>query len=540
MANRNLNFTPNVTRVVPELPDSTGLGFAEVAAQIAASSAESKLVANTAKVQVELKKLDSQFRLQYAHDPENADGLKALAENRSAVIEQYGSEVPLVLRGTWQQKTTDLSTQSSASNELWAVEQNYTNTVNNVNSSIGTYLGAAGEDGRAFGASKSSDLTAILGYSNARQELESFGVPNLGQQKTQDLLKTFNDDYIKSFVSGVIESNPQKGVELLDNDVIRKSMTPEQYTKFRSSAEGRARAVARNIEQGGVLRTISNGNKMLADGGTNMSYADLQDADLSEEARSYFESLNGFQGTGKRGGFTPEDKAGYQMAIFDAVAKMKEDKNMDAASLRVVQDHVYRAMNKGAITQAEGLEYIKQIVDPFVAQKQQEMEKFGERKWFGDSFGLEGVDKFYEDNVQKPVENLNKDTRRSVEASNAVNKSNLYQYYWEGLVKEADARGMTVADLNVKLNLGDRGKVYAAAQTYAQESFLKDRHPSLRTLPDLPNYVLSGGKMIQGMAGPRNVKPVATVAKPFQEMRHKKTGEVYRVYPNGKIEKAPQ
>jgi hypothetical protein len=537
MAQRNLNFTPEVTNVVPENIDTTMSAIASVGAELAEQSAKAKMLAASAQVQTEFKKLDSQYRLQYADDPTNADGMRALSEQRQQVVDTYGEGIPLLWKRQWNMQATDIAQQSSLQNDLWGVEQQRTNVVKNINDSMNTYLMSAQIDGAAFGKDNKAVLSGSLNYLDARGRLEETGTPVIGAQKTRELLENFDSDYVKTFVSGVVESNPQRGLELLDRPEIKDTFTkPEEYQKFRQSTEARAKAVYKNQLDGGVLASIKRSNELLRGGGA-MTYAQLQDEDLTPEAREYFEGLNGFRGTGKRGGFTPEDKAGYELAIFDAVSRLQTDKNMDAASVRVVQDAIYKGMNVGAITQGQGQEYISQIVEPLIARKEEAMKQYGEYKWFDDSIGFDGIEEFFENNVQRSTEGLNKDTARAVASGNQVNKANLYDYYFGALSARAQTAGVPVGDLS-RLPRVQRNKIYAEAQTAAQTAFLRDRHPALRTMPDVPNFVYSNGQLIQGATGPRDVKAVKTAQPTFKLQKDDKTGDIYRVYPNGQQELA--
>lgn len=535
MADRNLNFSPRVNSFVPENVEG---GVLETVAQIgngiAEVSTQGKLMAATAKASAGLKNLDSQYRLQWAHDPTNEEGLAELKEKRSQLIDEIGKGVPLIGSRTWQDKATQLSLQSDASNEVWGQEQKVVNTVNDVNDSIQTYLGNAVLDGQAYGKNGSAELSSALGYMDAVKDLQTFGMPILGQQKMGDLLKGFQGDYIKTFVTGVVESNPSKALQLLDNNDIKQHIPPEQYIKFRSAVENRAKHVMRMQGEAQVLTGLKTENNLLARGG-QANYTDLQQTKMSEPAREYFESLNGFRGSGKRGGFTPEDKAGFQMAIFDSVTKLSKDPNIDAQSVRVVQDAVYKAMNAGAITQDQGLGYVKQILDPMIAKKEKTMATFGKNTWGGDDIGFDGIQEFYDANVRKPIEGLSKDELRSVQVSNRVNKANLYDYYWGALEKAASSMNKTVAELG-SLPQEDRMRIYSAAQTSAQATYLRTRYPALRTLPDTPNMVLDLTGMVQGVLGERNLKPQAKVASPFKLQHNPKTGQYRRVYADGRTE----
>ena len=151
MAQRNLDFSPDVTNVVPEAVDKTLSVVSAIGANIAEQSAKSKILAANAQVQSEFKKLDANFRLQYADDPTNADGLKALSEQRQEIIKSYGEGIPLLWKRQWSTDAGDLALQSSIGNDLWAAEQQRVNVVKNFNTAKDTYLTSAQADGMAFG-----------------------------------------------------------------------------------------------------------------------------------------------------------------------------------------------------------------------------------------------------------------------------------------------------------------------------------------------------------------------------------------------------
>ena len=128
----------------------------------------------------------------------------------------------------FRNKTTELTKASDLSNYGWAQVQQKRNVVNGVNNTIKTYVDAANKDGMAFAASDVSDPSMVLGFLTARQNIEGFGNPVLGPEKTQALLKNFNQDYIKSFVAGVAETSPVKAAQLLEQDSIKQNFTTQE------------------------------------------------------------------------------------------------------------------------------------------------------------------------------------------------------------------------------------------------------------------------------------------------------------------------
>lgn len=229
MANRDLNFTPTVTQVTPEEPNNgLVLGIADIAAKVADASEQSKVLANTAQAHVAFKTADMQFRQQYADDPTNPEGIKALAESRKNITDSLGENISPFYQREWQKQTTDLATQSQVSNEAWAFKQQQRNTINNFQVTAKTYTDTANRDGQAYGAGGDLDPAAIMNYATAQQGLVSTASNVLGADKAQELAKNFKSDYIKSFVSGVAENSPAKAAQMLADPTIKANFTTEE------------------------------------------------------------------------------------------------------------------------------------------------------------------------------------------------------------------------------------------------------------------------------------------------------------------------
>lgn len=222
MADRNLNFSPDVTNVTPELPDNSIIsGVSAIAENIAEQSATTKALAATAATQVKFRQLDSEFRLQYASDPTNALGLKNLTASRQAFVNENAQNVPAMTQRAYTDKAIELGQASDASNTLWTTHQQVRNTVNNMQSARVTYLNEANNSGRDFATSGNVDLSSALNYLGANQSIQEFANPVLGADKTAAFLKTFNSDYVKSFVAGVAEISPKQAAALLDDPNIK-------------------------------------------------------------------------------------------------------------------------------------------------------------------------------------------------------------------------------------------------------------------------------------------------------------------------------
>lgn len=222
-----MNQNPNVTHVVAEEPGTLAVGIAHIGAKAAESSEESKLLMYGAQMHAQYKALDSKFRMDYADNPQDPQGLRDLAESRQQLAASYSDKISSFYTRKWQEKTADLASQSDISNEAWSVQQNYHNTINNTNTAMKTYLDMGNKDGQAFGATESTDGSNVMNFLTARQQLTDFAGPTLGKDKAGAILKNFDADYVKSFVSGVAENNPVKAEQLLEMPEIKQHFSTQ-------------------------------------------------------------------------------------------------------------------------------------------------------------------------------------------------------------------------------------------------------------------------------------------------------------------------
>ncbi len=539
MAQRDTIFTRDVTEVAVDKTSGQDLGaLADLGEGIVAASQEAKINQNISAIQNDLAGLEEKYKIESQGDP--LGGLEKYKADRQKIFDQYGKNIDPFFQRQFEDATFNIAKTNDAQTRAWAYQQTHKNTIASVNDTMTNYFKLASGDGTAYGKGSTNQLVAMTNFEQARRALEQYGNNNLGETTTKEMMKTFSDDYMKSFISGAVESNPSKALKLMDDpDVKNAFQDPQQYLQFKGAIETRAKRVQKNFVQGGILATVHNDNAPLAKGGS-LSYAEIQQGDFTPAAKEYYEQLNGFAGSGKRGGFTPEDKAGYRMAIYENVQKLVNDKEMDASSVRVLQDSIYRGMAKGAISQSDGLGLIEQVTNPLIEKKKKAMSKFSDDSWFRDDIGFGGINEYYDKNVALKADGIPKSAKAqlgAVNTANLVNKDKLYNYYMGAVTARAERLGVPLANIP-DLPAVDRKKIYADSQTDAIKLFLQDKHPSLRTMPDIPNLVYNKkGELVQGMTGPRNLKATGAAKASFKLQKDDKTGEIFRVYPDGKMEK---
>lgn len=335
MANRDLDFSPTVTTDVEAAPEN-GLvtGIVGLAAKIADTNEQSKLLINSTKLHAGYKQLDAQFRMDYAGDPNNKEGLAKLGEDRQTLAESLGGDIGPFYQRQWGEKTAELATQSDISNDVWTVNQNHVNTVANFNTSVKGYTDMANKDGQAYGISGATDGGNIMNFLTARNNLEQFGNKNLGVPKTEEMLKVFNSDYVKSFVSGTAEHSPERAAELLNDPKISENFTTED----RGDMIAQINKVKKQQELGKSLQLTSN----------NSALPDI----VNDPNLSYYEKRSQIDKMDMEGSVTPKAAASARRVI-------KSSDDLDSQTdTPIMADTINKIYDLNANASASGSDYL--------------------------------------------------------------------------------------------------------------------------------------------------------------------------------------
>lgn len=236
MVERNISNIPQVTNVTP----ATSAGTMEDAIgnagqEIIKAQQQSLIVNNFSKANMDLNDAKLKFQSDYAQDP--MGGVKAYQQYREDTLNTYGDQISPFFRGVWNQESKNMGVRDDMQMNGWAYAQLRQNTVTGINSAISTNLGQANTDGANYGSGKISDIDAVLNAAPSRELLSQFGGSNLGVAKTSGLLNNYDNDYFKSFISGVAQTNPQKAAQLLDSDTFKDKFTTEDRNEFAALIE---------------------------------------------------------------------------------------------------------------------------------------------------------------------------------------------------------------------------------------------------------------------------------------------------------------
>tara|TARA_R110000851_G_scaffold246062_1_gene398764 strand:- start:4858 stop:6495 length:1638 start_codon:yes stop_codon:yes gene_type:complete len=525
MANRDLSNFRQVTNQVVENKNELLTSAAKVGEQILRSNEEAKIANGVSKAQLEVSALENQYRIDFQGDP--LGGMDQFKKDRKAIFDEVGKGISPLYGRDWAAKSRAIAERGDASQQAWGIKQSRVNTVSAVNETMTNNFKQASNDGQTFGLSDESDVEAFVNFGTSLENISEFATNNLGSETSKGMLESYEEDYLKSFISGVSETSPHKALGLMETDQVKDGFRDiQQFQKFKRSVEIRANRFDKANKQRAGAQSLSNANSLMSQVG-KMGYADLQKSfaqfDDMPEAKAFYEEVNGYANTKKS--LSAEEKADGANKFHSFFAEIIGKDGINNNDLKLLQEGVYAGMRKRVLTESEGFGLLNQVLDPVINEQKERAGKFEAGKWdpFVENLGLDTL----RDEIKKTsgVGNLTRKPTAEQEFNLKKTSNSMYKTYLETLSKEATSRGTTIAGLS-GLGGEEETKIYNKALTKAKEANLRSKYPSLSNVKteNLPSSVIENGKKVPtGLGGKTTGATVAsTTTKIFTD---KTTGE---------------
>lgn len=256
MAQRDTTNFREVTQVVAKNPNTLLSAGAEIGAEIMRQGQEAKINENMSKAQIELSALENKYQIDFENDP--LGGMDEYKQNRQAIFDNLGEQISPLYRKYWNDAARKITLQNDATQQGWALKQTRVNTVKAVNASMKNNFLQANLDGQKFGKSDESEINAYINFENSKSALAAFGNKNLGETTTTAMLSDYGKDYMKSFISGVADSNPKKAAELLASDQVKGMFKSDEI----DTMENIVRKSQKRAEIGSLFQEMQNEDKV--------------------------------------------------------------------------------------------------------------------------------------------------------------------------------------------------------------------------------------------------------------------------------------
>lgn len=483
VANRDLSSTQfrQVTKQVVENPNELIQTGAAIAETILRQRQEAKVTQGVSQAQLELGKLDNQYRIDFEHDP--MGGLEAYKADRDKIYSEIGKGISPLYGRDWLAKTTAISTRNDATMQAWALKQSRINTIDSVNDTMKNNFKQASNDGQTFGLSDESEIEAFVNFGTSMEALDEYAAKNLGQETAENLLETYEQDYLKSFISGVAETNPRKALQIAEDERVADAFTDnDQLFKFKSGLEARVKRFDKANKQKSQASGMRATNSLLNEVG-NMGYAEMQqrfsEFNVSPAAQAFYEDVSGYANTKRR--LSAEEKADGKTKFHAFMSQIVGKDDLTNDDIQLLQDAVYTGMKKQVLAKNEGYSLLNDLLDPVLEAQSNRADKFETGKWnpFEQNLGLDtlnqeitkitGADNF---TLRKTGDNAG--TIKSSEQQFILNKNAnlMYDTYLQSLQEQAEVRNTTVSGLG-SLPYKEEVEVYNKALDTAKRTFNK-------------------------------------------------------------------
>ncbi len=219
------NYRNSIEQVAP-LDTSPMQTLATAGQKIIEADQKAKINENFSAAQLDITKLTEKYQIENQDDPFGA--MKEYQSKRNEILAGYGEDISPFFKKQWMDSSRPLVKSSDVQNETWAFKQTRINTIDRINQSMKNNFEQANIDGRNFALGKSTDLDALTNFKVSRDQLASYGVEQIGTHGTEKLLKDYNSDSMKSFITGVAEINPQQAAEMLDSEGVKEHFTTKE------------------------------------------------------------------------------------------------------------------------------------------------------------------------------------------------------------------------------------------------------------------------------------------------------------------------
>ena len=544
MAQRDLTTFRQVTQQVVEQPDQLLQAAAGIAEKVIRQGEEAKLAEGFSVAQLDLSALDSQYKIDFQGDPTNKDGVAKYKADRQAIYDNLGKNMSPLYRRQWQDGTRKLTERNDVVMQAWGLKQTQVNTIASVNNIMKNGLSQAASDGAAVGNGTMSIEDALVNYVNTRENITAYAENNLGEVTGGETVKSYDEDHMKTLISGISETDPVEASRILDNDAVKDSFDgPAQWRKMKKDVDNRVLNVGKIRVEKEVLSAMTSENSLFAQSSERqIPYAELQQAyardGTSKAAQSVINKMNGYAPSGGSQ-LTAEEKVIFNNDLFDDIASLEGAEGVTPADIKGLQDRVYEGLNNKSITSAAGRSALRQLLEPSVNSMSEAMETFSRDTWVPfDEIGFKKVRKTFDSKFKIDEEDSSL-SKRQLNKVNNLNKQRLYQSYNDALI-DLMPDGVPIADIST-LSSRQRNKILKDAQTtalndYATKSF-GFQPKDTDTEQDVLNAIQSNQEAEQRSAGQDVIdKAYQTPPTANFKIMVDASGNRARVFDDGRIE----
>jgi hypothetical protein len=568
---RDLSTYNRVSSVAPK-QSNTALGdaisgLAEMSVNIIKQEQASNMTKLYSDMQLELNELDHAIKVDYESNPQLAQ--EKYKESFTKIVDRYGANVSPSLTRDWEASVNKVKTTSLLQMQNWGFKQGQINTTRNIASSLDNIYKMATSQGMDYGLADGDDLDVLLGTDASLSPLMYMSSKMLGEETTKQMFDGVSESYMKSFISGVAETNPMKALELLNDEQVVSKMNAGHRSEMQKAIENKVLDFEKIKKRNSTLSLYKNNQELYrASLERNLTYAELQQSfdnnpDMTDVEKDYFLKVNGYRGEEVK--LTPEQELSYKGDLFNKinlfgknVSDMKGDDQVKY--FKELENSIFEGLNNKSISDKEANFYFDKLLEPKKNAIEQNIKQFVDKS--NDPFRFDGIKKVFQEKFEIKegqeggfsLPNFTEPKKESVpeidllsdifsgkqrqesltNTQNMRNQIKFYEYYIQELDKYTEQEELSLNELSY-VNTPAVDRIYNKALDGAVDYMYKELYPDLKAFKELPNAVLQKGSLNIMNYKPNSINPDVVIDNLFD--KYEKDGEIYRVYKNGLIEK---
>lgn len=504
---------------------------------------ESTLANNQIDLSTKFLAKNNEINTKYQADPTNPAREEEMKQAFDSLADQY--KVNPLVAPQWNEIKNNVYNGFRTYNAQWAQKQQQTNATVNLKEGYEKFINQAS----MLGMNGASVDEVKLIYESGITALKKGATPQLGEITVGEALNTASQDYLASYLNGVIESNPAMAIEMLDRKDIQNDLRDvNTINKLKQSARAKmlkqteleavdrvAGYITKNNDVfskalDGTLTTIEaqeflsdknvdrNMRKILSDmlgyssredywvdaesGELHSIKSDKAKEQMAEFADGTFQTYSTLTIGNKRWQFvtakgklrqpTPQEKEDIRNELYLRGSQLLNnvEGSTPQQSLRAIAQYQSQIAQASYFGLARG-DYDKLMNDfvlPATQNIQEDAKKYNANihQWgYIDKFGYQQIDKYFNDFEKS----LGSKPKQKEKEQIAREKSLASVYYWSSLNNYCSQNGISMQQLQ-KMDRHETASIYKKAATDAiQKSKTTSQNPQLWFRAANPQYV---------------------------------------------------
>lgn len=231
MARRDLSTNQQVQLQPQPAQESIVSGIADIGLKLIDTAQQAKITENASKAQVALSGLDEQYRIKAEADPFDKGALNDYQTQRQELLTGFKDQISPLYRQQWDESANRLTTNSDTQLDAWRYKQTALNTTNSVKTAMENNFLQANKAGLSYGQGN-DDVSHLMDFAVSQKELTDFASKNIGGASAQQLLKDYQKDYFKAYITGAAQGDPARANALLEKPEVSGLFDTQEHEEL--------------------------------------------------------------------------------------------------------------------------------------------------------------------------------------------------------------------------------------------------------------------------------------------------------------------